>query len=142
MDNSYFSKRLKMGRMLILCSMLMIQITKGMSVYYLDLIVFNLIASYAIYSSEVFTDPTDVAHELTTFILLVQPETPMQIGAIVELILPASGVVSFDDSVYTTIPVCNFQGTEALPDIVPCTIEKNPDGREVITWTSSHDPVE
>jgi hypothetical protein len=71
----------------------MIQITKG---------------SNAVYSSEVITDPTDVAHELTTFILLVQPETPMEIGAIIELTLPASGVVSFDESVYTTIPECHF----------------------------------
>jgi hypothetical protein len=64
----------------------------------------------------------------------------MAIGAAVELTLPASGV-SFDEYVYTTSPDCFFQGSEALPDAVNCTFEKNPDGREVITWISSHDPV-
>lgn len=66
----------------------------------------------------------------------------MPVGAVIELTLPASGDVSFDPSVYTTPPVCQFQGTEALPEDVPCTIERNADGREVITWTSTHDEIE
>lgn len=65
----------------------------------------------------------------------------MAIGAVVELTLPASGV-SFDETVYTTSPPCYFQGSEALPDEIDCLFERNTEGREVITWISSHDPVD
>ena len=58
------------------------------------------------YTSIIQTDPADVAHLKTTLILLVQPETYMPVGAVIELTLPASGDVSFDPSVYTTPPVC------------------------------------
>ena len=65
----------------------------------------------------------------------------MEIGAVIELTLPASGMLSFDPFVYDESPDCLFQGQEALPDEIQCDVEKNDDGREVITWVSSHDPV-
>lgn len=65
----------------------------------------------------------------------------MPIGAAVELILPIQDGLSFDAYVYNESPECFFQGAEALPDNINCTFEKQPDGREAITWISSHDPV-
>jgi hypothetical protein len=79
-------------------------------------------------TSIIRTDPLDVAHLKSTLILLVQPVNDVPVGALIELVFPATGILSFDNSVYTKLPPCYFQGTEPLPDVVDCTIVKNGNG--------------
>ena len=78
-------------------------------------------------------DTLDVGHEKVTLELLVQPDSEMPIGSVVELKLPASKVVKFADS--AVVPSCEFIGTEGAPELTACAIEEDTDGRQQITWT-------
>ena len=52
----------------------------------------------------------------------------MPINSVVELKLPASGIVRFADS--DEAPRCEFMGSEGAPELTQCEIEEDTDGRQ------------
>ena len=96
--------------------------------------------SKVLYTSSISSDPSDVSHLDTTLILVVQPETPIPAGGLVQLKLPSSGEVSFKAEAFTEPPYCELLGL-ATPEVVSCVIENDTDGVPMITWTTI-DPVD